>query len=157
VPIQVVRFGVGHRRPDGPSGTRGISSQVIHSDGRGVISELAFARGALIEPHSNPNTTYFIVIEGGGWVVVEDERLRVAAGEAVVWPAGVIHGAWTDQGQMRAIVVELTGPDDSLVEGVLPGAARVIGPGDTATRAEGALAEAPIPPERVDRTTGEPL
>ena len=52
------------------------------------ITELAFARGGRIEPHSNPNTTWFIVIEGGGWSLVGDERLRVAAGEAVLWPAG---------------------------------------------------------------------
>jgi len=156
MPIQVIRFGVGHRRPDGPPGTRGISGQVIHSDGRGVISELAFARGALIEPHSNPNTTYFIVIEGGGWVVVGEERLRVAAGEAVVWPPGVIHGAWTDQGQMRAFVLELAGPDDSMVPGILTGTARAIAPGDT-TAAEGILTEPPIPPERLDRSSGEPL
>ena len=37
---------------------------------------------ARIEPHSNPNTTYFIVVEGGGWVGVGDERTRIAAGEA---------------------------------------------------------------------------
>ena len=86
MPIEVLRFGVGHRRPDGPPGTTGISGRVIHNDARGLVSELAFTRGARIEPHSNPNTTYFIVIEGGGWVSVGDERLRVAAGEAVVWP-----------------------------------------------------------------------
>ena len=54
--IEVRRFGVGHRRPDGPPGTSGISSRVIHSDARGTVAELAFARGARIEPHMNPNT-----------------------------------------------------------------------------------------------------
>ena len=83
VPIEIRRFGVGHRRPDGPPGSVGLTGQVIHSDGRGVIAELAFARGARIEPHANPNTTWFIVIEGGGWVGVGDERTRIAAGEAV--------------------------------------------------------------------------
>ena len=157
MPIQVVRFGVGHRRPDGPPGTRGISGQVIHSDARGVISELSFRRTALIEPHSNPNTTYFIVIEGGGWVLVGDERLRVAAGEAVVWPPGVVHGAWTEHSPMRAFVVELAGADESLVHGVFPGTARPIGPGEAAGPAEGALADRPIAEERVDRSAGEPL
>ena len=66
MPIEVRRFGVGHRRPDGPPGTTGVSGQVIHSDARGVISELTFARNGRIEPHANPNTTWFIVIEGGG-------------------------------------------------------------------------------------------
>ena len=74
MPIEVRRFGVGHRRPDGPPGTTGVTGQVIHSDGRGVISELAFARNGRIEPHANPNTTWFIVIEGGGWVGVDGER-----------------------------------------------------------------------------------
>ena len=80
MPIEVRRFGVGHRRKDGPPGTTGVTGQVIHSDGRGVISELAFARNGRIEPHANPNTTWFVVIEGGGWVGVDGESIRVAAG-----------------------------------------------------------------------------
>src|SRR2546427_10368678 len=86
--MEIVRFGVGHRRKDGPAGTSGVQGQVIHSDARGIVSELAFARKASMEPHSNANTTWFIVIEGGGWVIVGDERERVAAGEAVLGAAG---------------------------------------------------------------------
>jgi quercetin dioxygenase-like cupin family protein len=159
MPIEIVRFGVGHRRPDGPPGTHGIKGQVIHSDGRGTISELAFGRGALIEPHSNPNSAWFIVIEGGGWVGVDAERVRVAAGEAVLWPAGVPHGAWTEEGHMRAIVVELAGADDSIVRGILPGTARALGPGEAgpANRGEGRLADRETPEERLDRSEGEPL
>ncbi|HEV8489629.1 MAG TPA: cupin domain-containing protein [Candidatus Limnocylindrales bacterium] len=121
MPIEVVRFGVGHRRPDGPPGTIGVTGQVIHNDARGMISELAFARNGRIEPHTNPNTTWFIVIEGGGWVVVDGESLRVAAGEAVLWPPDVPHGAWADHGHMRAFVVELAGPDDRDFRGILEG------------------------------------
>ncbi len=156
MPIDVIRFGVGHRRPDGPPGTRGIRGQVIHSDARGAVSELAFARAAVIEPHSNPNTTYFIVIEGGGWVVVADERLRVAAGEAVIWPAGVVHGAWTDVTEMRALVVELAGTDDAGVRGILAGEARAIEAGVRTERAEGALSERDLPPTAYDPSSGEP-
>jgi quercetin dioxygenase-like cupin family protein len=156
VSIEVLRFGVGHRRPGGPAGTRGISGRVIHSDARGQVAELAFSRGGLIEPHSNPNTAYFIVIEGGGWVAVEDERIRVAAGEAVVWPAGVVHGAWTDHSEMRAFVVEFAGGDDSLASEVIPGQARAV-TGRLAARGEGSL----VPPDRRtedrDRSSGEPL
>lgn len=47
-----------------------------------------------------------MVIEGGGFVRVGDERARVAAGEAVLWPPDVIHSAWTELTPMRAIVVE---------------------------------------------------
>ena len=109
MPIDVRRFGVGHRRPDGPPGTTGIEGQVIEGGRSGVVAELAFNRRARITPHSNPNWTYFLVIEGGGWVGVGDERTRVTAGEAVVWPPDVIHAAWTDGSPMRAIVVEFAG------------------------------------------------
>jgi quercetin dioxygenase-like cupin family protein len=112
VPIEIRRFGVGHRRPDGPIGSVGLSGQVLHSDGRGVVSELAFARGARLEPHANPNTSLLIVVEGGGWVGVGDEYTRIAAGEAAVWPADIPHAAWTEHSEMRAIVVELAGADD---------------------------------------------
>jgi quercetin dioxygenase-like cupin family protein len=157
MPIEVIRFGVGHRRADGPPGTRGITGQVVHSDGRGVVSELAFGRSAVIEPHSNPNTTYFIVIEGGGWVLVGEERLRVAAGEAVVWPPDVVHGAWTEHSQMRAFVAEFAGRDDSAVAGILAGEARALEAGDGgADRGEGRLAEHETPEERLDRSAGEP-
>src|SRR6185436_16830072 len=112
-----------HRRKDGPPGTTGITGQVIHSDGRAVISELAFARNGRIEPHSNPNTTWFVVIEGGGWVAVGEDQARVFAGEAVLWPAGIPHAAWTDVTEMRAIVVEFSGADDSGMAAVIEGRA----------------------------------
>ena len=157
MPIEVRRFGVGHRRPDGPPGTTGVSGQVIHSDGRGVISELAFARNGRIEPHTNPNTTWFIVIEGGGWVVVDGERLRVAAGEAVLWPPEVPHGAWADHGHMRAFVVELAGPDDTMFRGILEGrAAAALGPGPrVVSRGEGHLTS-PEHAARPEPGAGEP-
>jgi hypothetical protein len=85
------------------------------------VTELAFARGAAIEPHANPNTTWLVVIEGGGWVGVGDERTRIAAGEAVLWPADVPHAAWTEHSEMRAIVVELAGADDLDMRSILEG------------------------------------
>jgi len=128
--MEIRRFGVGHRRPDGPPRTTGVAGQVIHADARGMIAELAFARGGSIEPHTNPNTTWFVVIEGGGWVRVGDETARVAAGEAVLWPAGLDHAAWSELSEMRAIVVELAGSDDAAARGIMDGLARRIGPGD---------------------------
>ena len=128
MPIEIRRFGVGHRRSEGPPGTEGVTGQAIHNDARGALTELAFARGARIEPHANPNTTWLVVIEGGGWVGVGDERTRVAAGEAVLWPADVPHAAWTEHSEMRAIVVELAGPDDSAMRGVLEGQATATEP-----------------------------
>jgi len=104
--MEIRRFGIGHRRPDGPPGTTGVQGLAIHSDARGVIAELALERGGSIAPHSNPNLTYLLVIEGGGFVRVGDETSRVSAGDAVVWPPDVVHAAWTELTPMRAIVVE---------------------------------------------------
>jgi quercetin dioxygenase-like cupin family protein len=157
MPIEVRRFGVGNRRPGGPPGSEGVTGQVIHSDARGIVSELAFERGGHIEPHSNPNTTYLIVIEGGGWTLVGDERIRIAAGEAVVWPPDEVHGAWTDYSHMRVFIVEFAGPDDSAVRGILEGSARELLPGEARpSRADGELAPRPEPLVH-DRTEGEPL
>lgn len=153
MPIEIRRFGVGHRRPEGPAGSVGLTGQVIHSDGRGVVAELAFSRGARIEPHANPNTTYLIVVEGGGWVGVGDERTRVAAGEAVVWPANVVHSAWTEHSEMRAFVVELAGTD----EGAIPGAARELATGRDVGRGIGELAARTSDRDRHDRREGEPI
>lgn len=134
-----------------------MTGQVIHSDGRGSIAELAFSLGGRIEPHTNPNTTYFVVIEGGGWTLVDDERIRVAAGEAVVWPANVVHGAWTDYSNMRAFVVEFAGSDDVAALEILEGAALELPPGTIpVSPGEGHL----VPQERPlrhDRSEGEPV
>jgi quercetin dioxygenase-like cupin family protein len=157
VPLEIRRFGAGHRRPEGPPGTTGITGQVIHSDARGVVAEMAFAPRGRIPVHDNPNTTWFCVIEGGGWVQVGDERARIAAGEAVRWPAGVGHGAWTEGTAMRVIVVELAGADDAWARGILEGAARRLAPGETgrAAKGEGSLAPRRRASRR-DETAGEP-
>ncbi len=159
MPIEIRRFGVGHRRPDGLLGTNGLTSQVIHSDGRGVISELALARSARIEPHSNPNTTYFVVIEGGGWVGVGEERARIAAGEAAIWPADVIHSAWTEHSEMRAFVVEFAGADDGGSVLGRAGRARDLAPGgdEPVARGSGQLtARIPTRPGSQPPRDGEP-
>ena len=117
MPIEIRRFGVGNRRPEGPAGSVGLTGQVIHADGRGNISELAFARNGRIEPHTSPNTTWLIVVEGGGWVAVGEEYTRIAAGEAVLWPPDIPHAAWTEHSQMRAFLVEFTGVDDTMIAG----------------------------------------
>ena len=124
MPMEIRRFGVGNRRPDGPPGTRASPGQVIHARRpRRRRRSWPSPGAARIEPHSNPNTTWFVVIEGGGFVRVGDERARVAAGEAVLWPADVLHAAWTELSEMRAIVVEFAGADDAHLRGILDGAA----------------------------------
>jgi quercetin dioxygenase-like cupin family protein len=141
--MEIRRFGVGTRRPGGPAGTVGVDGVVIHSDARATISELAFAKGGSIPVHDNANSAWFIVIEGGGYVLVGEEERRVAAGEAVLWPAGIVHGARTEYGPMRAIAVELAGADDSEMRAVLEGVAKRLGPGEAGTVEKGMGALAP--------------
>ncbi len=143
--MDIRRFGPGHRRPEGPPGTSGLTGQVIWSDERGHVSELAFSRTGVVTPHVNPNTTLFVVVSGGGWVQVGEERSRISHGEAVVWPAGVAHGAWTDGSEMRAIVIELPVVAAHALEG---DAARTT---DAVDPARGSLAERmPERPRRDD-------
>jgi quercetin dioxygenase-like cupin family protein len=121
--MEIRRFGVGQRRPDGPPGTKGVQGLPIHSDRRGVVAELALEPGGSIAPHGNPNLAYFLVIEGGGFVRVGDETARISAGDAVVWPPNVIHAAWTELTPMRVIVVEFAGGEgDEAVALLEPGA-----------------------------------
>ena len=161
MPIDLRRFGVGHRRPDGPPGTTGIEGQVIESGAGGVIAELAFGLHARITPHTNPNWSCFVVIEGGGWAGVGDERTRVQAGEAVVWPPDVLHAAWTDGTQMRAIVVEFAGPQLALPP-VLDGTTfKLVADNAPVARGEGSLAPRPVDAshrgEDPEAEEGEPL
>ena len=144
--MEIRRFGVGHRRQVGPPGTEGVEGVVLHSDARATISELAFAKGGSVPVHGSPNTTWFIVIEGGGYVLVGEEERRIAAGEAVLWPADIVHGARTVYGPMRALVVEIQGADDSDARRVLDGIARRLGPGEggTVSKGEGHLAPRPL-------------
>jgi quercetin dioxygenase-like cupin family protein len=149
--MEVRRFGIGHRQHDGPPGTHGVEATSVHVDERGVVAELALKPNAAIAPHSNPNLTYFLVIEGGGFVQVGDERARVAAGEAVVWPPNVVHAAWTELTPMRAIVVEFAPGPGAELPLLSQGAAVETGRLESAPvetkPVEGRLApERPVPP-----------
>ena len=159
--MEIRRFGVGHRRDDGPPGTRGVEATPIHADGRGGVSELSLKPNAAIAPHSNPNLAYLLVIEGGGFVQVGDERARVSAGDAVVWPPDVVHAAWTELTPMRAIVVEFAPEPGLAAPLLLEGGPVEVLPAESGSepaaespaepaRADGALAPKPVvmPPDR---------
>lgn len=157
--MEILRFGPGHRRTEGPPGTRGVAGQIIYRDERAVVTELAFGPYAMVTPHENPtNTAIFIVISGGGFVQVGEDRARISHGEAVQWPPGVLHGAYTDGTEMRAIIVELEGDDeDDVVEGrATEREAHATDPKPAAERAKGALAERVRTREEYDSGEGEP-
>ena len=150
--MEILRFGPGHRKSEPPTGTSGVADQTIWGDPRARVTELALARRALIPPQTSPDLGIFIVISGGGWVQVGEERVAVNHGEAVEWPPGVAHGAWTDGSEMRAILVEL--PDEAIATGHLR-LSDAETAGGSAT-AQGALAGRPVRPEDHDESEGEP-
>ena len=150
--MEIRRFGPGQRRPEGPPGTRGVSGAMLMSDERAVVTEVAFGPYAMITPHSNEtNTALFIVISGGGFVQVGEERARVNHGEAVLWPPGIPHGAYTDGTEMRAIIVELVGDEGVVDARAAPGADAA-----PAEKAKGALAERQRTRDEYDKAEGEP-
>ena len=143
-----------------------MTGQVLHSDARGVVAELVFKPHAMIAPHSNPNSALFIVVSGTGYVQVGGERAKVHHGEAVVWPADVVHGAYTEGSEMRAFVVELRGADDSWVGDALEGVPAQLTAGDLVAPRDAVGAGAARPahggvtrssrPEGHESPTGEP-
>ncbi len=141
----------------------------LHADERGAVAELALKPNAAIAPHTNSNLAYLLVIEGGGFVRVGEERARVSAGEAVVWPPDVVHAAWTELTPMRAIVVEfgVASGDPSAEPLLLPGSAAgspsaqpeapVSADAPESLRADGALAQNPsIDSSTYESTEKEP-
>jgi quercetin dioxygenase-like cupin family protein len=136
-----------------------VAGQIIYRDEQAVVTELAFQRYAIIAPHVNQtNTALFIVISGGGFVQVGDERARVNHGEAVVWPPGIVHGAYTDGTEMRVIVVEFVGTSEApqTLMGYAADASGSGGGARVATRGDGALAERHLTREEYDSSEGEP-
>jgi quercetin dioxygenase-like cupin family protein len=158
--MDIRRFGPGHRRSDGPQGTQGVEGAVIHHDEKSLVSELAFGRFAMVAPHANPNTSLFVVISGGGYVQVGDERTRVNHGEAVLWPANVLHGAYTDGSEMRAIVIEVPSADSPVLAGeaatILAARAQTVTADESKKPVEGKLAERQKLRSDYDSSEGEP-
>ncbi len=149
--MEVMRFGPGHRRSAPPTGTEGLADQVIWGGPRARVTELAFSRRATIKPRTSPELGLFVVVSGGGWVQVGEERIAIRHGEAVEWPPQIVHGAWTDGSEMRAILIEL--PDVAVEAAPL----RVTeGEERPEAAATGTLAERVVRPQDHDETEGEP-
>jgi len=156
--VEILRFGPGLRRSEPPAVAQGVEAQAIWSDPRARVTELSFSRRALLAPQSSPDDGLFVVIAGGGWVQVGDERSAINHGEAVDWPPGLSHAAWTDGCAMRALLVELP---ETTVEGRvarLAGSAEMedLPAWEPGRAARGTLAAREVRPEDHDPAEGEP-
>ncbi len=150
--MEILRFGPGFRRPRPPAGAQGLADQTIWADQRARITELAFSRRALIPPQTSTDLGLFIVVAGGGWIQVGEERGAINHGEAVEWPPGIAHGAWTDGSTMRVILVEVP---DAAVDAPHTRLARTPEVTDLEP-ARGRLAERETWPRDHDQAEGEP-
>lgn len=150
--MDLLRFGPGFRRSRPGEGTGGLTEGTIWADPRARITELAFSQHAFIAPQTSPDLGLLIVVAGGGYVQVGGERTPIHHGEAIEWPPGVAHGAYTDGTTMRAILVEVP---DAAIE---TAHARLADPPEVSdsTPARGRLAERDLRPEEHDRSEGEP-
>jgi quercetin dioxygenase-like cupin family protein len=148
--VEILRFGPGLRRSRPRAGAHGLADQTIWADPRARITELAFSRRAVLPPQTSPDLGLLIVVAGGGWVQVGQERVAINHGEAVEWPSGVTHGAWTDGSTMRAILVEVPDAAIDVPHARLAEAPAVVEP------ARGRLAPHEVSPEEHDPSSGEP-
>ena len=76
------------------------------------VFALFFDAHAHIHEHDAEHDILFVVIGGSGYVRVGGPAAaaeRVHAGYAVLWPAGVLHVAWTDGEPMQALTIEMLG------------------------------------------------
>jgi quercetin dioxygenase-like cupin family protein len=108
--VEIRRFGPGQRRPDRGSGATGVESALLHAGTTAHITEITLSERAALGPLRSPNDALLIVIEGGGWLALADERQRVASGEAIALPAAVERLLATDGVPLRAILVEFSSP-----------------------------------------------
>jgi quercetin dioxygenase-like cupin family protein len=104
--VEIRRFGPGHRRSERAAGSIGTTASLLHAGPGARITELALDERALFGPLRSPLRGLLIMIEGGGWLALGDERQRVAAGEAIVLPADAERLLASDGAPLRAILVE---------------------------------------------------
>ena len=69
----------------------GPEPAVLMEDDRLKVVLAGLKPGQKIPPHPEAQAVYHI-LEGSGWMVVDDERLRVKAGSTVITPAGALRG-----------------------------------------------------------------
>lgn len=73
-----------------------------------TVVALSLSPQGEMDEHDAPEPILFLVIEGQGFVRVggpEGETVSVRAGDAVLWPAHVLHRAWTEEQPLEAIAI----------------------------------------------------
>ena len=88
-------------------GCENVEGRVIYFGDRVGLAVLRFAENGKIHEHACPNDTIVSCLEGEGFTSVDGERATIRSGERVFWPAGVVHGLWTEGTTMTTLMCEL--------------------------------------------------
>jgi hypothetical protein len=131
---EIRQFGTEMSQPIPTSGVKGVQSTPIQIPAQiaGLLSrdELAtryqgvpivvdrpvgvfalfFDADAHIHEHDAEHPILFVVIGGSGYIRVggpDAPAEQVQAGYAALWPAGVLHIAWTEDEPMQALTIEM--------------------------------------------------
>ena len=88
-------------------GSRGVTiSPVAKMAAESKIASLNFSPGGTLGFHPAVGVQIFIVTQGKGWVMNENQdRFPIRAGQVVIWQSGEFHASGSDEG-MTAVVME---------------------------------------------------
>ncbi|MDQ2783677.1 MAG: cupin domain-containing protein [Chloroflexota bacterium] len=103
--LDIRRFGPGHRRLDPPPNCTRMQTAIILREKEITVVELHFEPGGEMWEHDADEPILFIVISGAGYVRVGGEEAAVSAGQAILWPTGVMHKAWATDEPMTAFAI----------------------------------------------------
>lgn len=73
-----------------------VSRELVHNEA-GSITVFSFDKGQELSEHTAPFDALIQVLDGEMIFILEDEPLRLHAGEALVIPAGARHAVKADQ------------------------------------------------------------
>jgi quercetin dioxygenase-like cupin family protein len=76
---------------------------------RTIVVAMYFEPHASMDEHSSDVPILFLVIGGKGFVRIggpNGEVQPISIGDAVLWPAGMDHTAWTEDDELQAILID---------------------------------------------------
>jgi len=106
--MNIRRFGPGHRRADRAAGSHGVLSSAIFSNDVAQITEFTVTPGGTYGPLRSAGDVVLVVVEGGGWITVNEAPVQLAAGESLHLERLTPYSVAAHELPLRAILVELT-------------------------------------------------
>lgn len=91
-------------------GSEFIMKKIMMTDEKSNVGIMQLEEGGKVGYHETAVPQMLIILEGEGYVRTGEDKVKVAAGNIVVWGQGEGHETTTDKG-MKAIVIESNGMD----------------------------------------------